>query len=346
MRRKGKSNFPLYSIGVLLTYLFLEIIGRVGGMFLGLPFWQPKNIYLKKYYPEVRVVMDSIESSQTHDINVLILGGSVISNLWSKSDQRLDSLLSPSFPSKNLRFYNVALPGHTSYDNLIKYKLLKGYPFQLVIYYEAINENRVNNIPTNSFHPDYSHMKWFEELGILGRHPEINYTILPYIIDRSFVTIKSMLTHKIYINETYVPKEYHQYASEIRTAPTYKKNIAELVSLVQERKEKVLLMTYASFFPDVKLENKKEIYAYFAGCKFASAMDLWGNPYNVKKGIAIHNQELMAVARKNNLTYLDMATIMPANRLFFCDICHLSDAGATFFCEQIKQEIIKKKYLK
>ena len=144
--------------------------------------------------------------------------------------------------------YNAAVAGHTSLDNRIKYDLLDKQRFDLVLYYEAINENRANNIPPKDFRADYSHIKWYSDIYLLQAHPEINFTVIPFLVDKVSRAIKDRLTNRVYISQEEVDQIYVPYGGDIKTAASFGKNIGDIIKIASKRKEKLVLMSYASYF--------------------------------------------------------------------------------------------------
>lgn len=281
--------------------------------------------------------------------NVLILGGSVVSTAWTHMESRLDTILQKHYGKRaRYAFYNVADAGHTSRDNALKYSLLGEKRFDLVLYYEAINENRANNVPAQDFRQDYSHMRWYHDIYLLQSHPEINITVIPYVLDKVMGNVKDRLEHRVYISHGEVDPQFAQYGSDIKTEEPYRRNLEEIITIAKKRGDKLLLVSYASFFPEnVLLTGEEKDMQHFAGCNrfVATPVVMWGRPENVKKGIAIHNQVLKGLVNKHNTLFLDMERRMPRDPELFCDVCHLSGPGAQRLAHEITEFIVRHKLL-
>ncbi|NIJ53389.1 hypothetical protein [Dyadobacter arcticus] len=335
------------SIFFLILFLLTEILLRLSVVFLGYPFLKPSDNIYKSYYTNLEPIRKKVIKSDDAVFDILILGGSVVSTPWSNLEGRLDTILKKEYGDKKFAFYNIAGAGHTSLDNYLKYKLLEKQRFDLVVYYEAINENRANNIPAKDFRNDYSHIKWYSDIHLLQAHPEINFTVIPYLVGRTIQYISDKLTHKVYISQEKVDPQYAAYGSDIKTAASYEKNLADLIETAKLRGDKLIMMSYATYFPpNVKLTGEQIDMKHFAGCMYASPVTIWGKPDNVKKGIETHNQVLRKLVQNNKVLFLDMEAAMPKDSTLFCDVCHLSEPGAQRFAHEIERFMVRQKLLK
>ncbi|SEJ59813.1 hypothetical protein SAMN05216327_113191 [Dyadobacter sp. SG02] len=335
----------LVLVATTLLLLFMELMLRLGLLFLGYPFFLPANYLPQKYYPFIEKMPDARPEKDAR--NILILGGSVVNTDWSRMEKRLDTLFQKSYPGiKKFNFFNVAMPGHSSLDNLIKYKLLKDRKFDLVIYYEAINENRANNISDELFHPDYSHIKWYDEINLLAAHPEMNVTVAPYVVHLVIKTVRQKLAHRQYISNDEVDPALASYGAHIKTAESYYNNVSAIAGFANERKEPILLVKYASFFPKgVKLTGEQADKKYFTPCFVVSPVTTWGKPDNVKKGIQVHNAMLEKVHKTHKSYMFDMSAVMPKDSVMFCDVCHLSEQGAQLFAKNLAGYVVSNKII-
>lgn len=339
----GLKKLSFYVIFALLLTGTGELFSRVFLCFCGYSFWTPSDYIFDGFYKNLKEPAGQRIGRNEKVTRILILGGSVVSSGYSNLDIRLDTILAQKF-GKTRRFevLNVAAPGHTSLDNLLKYRLLKRQRFDLVIYYEAINETRFNNIPPEHFRADYAHVRWYSAYYQLLRHPEINITVIPYLVDKLISSVKDKLEGRIYIDVENINPQFVQYGRDIKTEKCYRANIEEIVKIANSRGDKLILIGYASYFPkNVILTGGEEDMQYFAGCKYASPTRIWGNPENVKKGIAVHNSVLRGLVEQYHVPFLDMDMRLPQNPKFFCDVCHVSEPGARRFADEIAQFIIR-----
>jgi hypothetical protein len=335
--------YPLIFFAIM--YIPVELAIRAALAFYGYPFFKPGNYLYTGFYTSVSDVIQKDIKNNDDTKDILILGGSVISTPWSHMEVRLDTILKNRYgKDKKLAIYNVAGAGHSSLDNLIKYQLLERKHFDLVIYYEAINENRANCIPKEFFKEDYTHLKWYRDIQTILSHPEINYTVLPYVFHLTAHKIKDILTHRYFASFEKVEPGFMDFGSQIKTAKSYEKNLSRIIDLAEKKGEKLILMKYASFFPKgIALSGEEMDKKHFAGCYYACSVSIWGKAGNVEKGITVHNQILENLARKRHTYYLDMQAEMPQNPAFFCDICHVSEPGARHFANRLASYIIDQK---
>lgn len=333
-----KSRYLLFSgIFALLLLFVTEILLRCGLLFFGYPFLRPSDYLYTGFYNNVEPVIAADIHRGGEVKNVLILGGSVVSTPWSHLENRLDTILQKYYGKRNkYAFYNIAGAGHTSRDNAIKYGLLQDKQFDLVVYYEAINENRANNIPAKDFRKDYSHMRWYRDIYLLRSHPEINVTVIPYVLAKLISSVTDRLNHRVYISHERVDPQFAHYGADIKTEEPYRENLEEIIAIARKRGDRLLLMSYASYFPEnVELTGEQKDMDHFAGCHYATPVVVWGTAANVKKGIDVHNRVLRALVAKHRTLFLDMERRMPKDASLFCDVCHVSEPGAQRFAHEL-----------
>ena len=325
-----------------LLFVFFELIFRTALCFLGYPFFQPAKYLEKKYYPYLEPIQTAKLDHSPNTRNILILGGSVVNTHFSRLEMRLDTLFQRAYPKvKKFNFFNVAMPGHNSLDNVVKYKRLANQHFDLVIYYEAINENRANNIPKSLFSPDYKHIKWYDEVNLLVNHPEMNVTVIPYALHFIYRSLRNKIIHRSYISNEGVDPDYAEYGKEIKTASSYYENISAIAKLANKKHDPLLLVKYASFFPKgIELTGKDADKQYFTPCYIMSPVTTWGKPENVQMGIRVHNEMLMKVHRAQKTYFFNMAAVLPKDSTLFCDVCHLSEPGAQRFAFELSKYVV------
>ncbi len=336
-------HFKIIAFLWFFCLLILEIFLRFYLVGFSRDFFLPENGMLREYYPEIMPVLQTDIKKNGLQKNILILGGSVVSPGYSGLENRLDTMLTPHFPEgTQLRIFNLAVPAHSSLDNVRKYALLKEKQFDLVIYYEAINESRFNNISTKLFREDYSHVRWYRDFSLLLRHPELNFTVIPYALHLIYTRLGDRLHPGSLLELDQVEKQNLQYGDTIKSASSYRRNIETLVSIAASRNDKLLLISYTSYFPEgITLTGEESDMKYFAGCRFASPVTIWGTPDHVRKSIAAHNRQLEEVALSRGVRYLDMKSLFPARQEYFCDVCHFSEEGARLFARTLRDYILK-----
>ncbi len=335
------------AIFLLILFVFTELLLRLALLFYGYPFFQPSDYIYKGFYKELEPIAQADIQRDDSTKKLLILGGSVVSSSWSHLEDRLDTILQKTYPGGGkFAIYNAALAGHTSLDNRIKYDLLDQQRFDLVLYYEAINETRANNIPPDRFRADYSHFKWYSDLYVLKAHPEINFTVIPFLIHKIYRATKDALARRKYISQEAVKADYLKYGKDIKTAKSFDKNLSDLIRTARMRGDRLLLMTYATYFPEgVELTGEQSDMDHFAGCYFASPITIWGKPEYVQKGIVAHNDVTRKLAVEHGVELMPMAQRMPSDSALFCDVCHVSEPGAQKFARQLAGFIAEERLL-
>ncbi|SKB95358.1 hypothetical protein [Dyadobacter psychrophilus] len=332
----------------VLFFVFSELVFRCALCLFGYPFLLPARYLEKKYYPFIEPMEQAVVERGGDTRNILIMGGSVVNTHWSRLELRLDTLFQKAYPNvRKFNFFNVAMPGHNSRDNMVKYNLLKKQHYDLVIYYEAINENRANNISSDLFYADYSHIKWYDEINLLLKHPEMNVTVMPYAVHYLFKSVKDKLARRNYISNEQVDPNYAVFGKDIKTAVPYYDNINAIASLANEKHDPLLLVKYASFFPkDVTLTGEPVDKKYFTPCYIVSPVTTWGKPENVVKGISVHNAMLERVHNAQKTYFFDMPAAMPKDSAMFCDVCHLSEPGAQRFAKALSNFVVSSKLIR
>ncbi|QRR03681.1 hypothetical protein [Dyadobacter sandarakinus] len=331
-----------YFIFLIVLYIVTEILLRIGLLFLGYPFFKPSDYIFVKIYPSLHELRHKQISNTDETIDVLILGGSVVSPGYMDLELRLDSIFKKQ--DKQLRkvaVYNVAAPAHTSLDNAIKYEYLKKQKFDLVIYYEAINDLHGNNIPPAYYRADYTHIKWYKDIEILRRHEEMDITVLPFALDFACNYIKDKVSRRFYMTQYGTEVRYRKYGADVKTKPTFEKNLRVIIRQAKESGAKMLLLSYASCFPEnVVLTGEDADLKHYCKCSFAVPISIWGKAEYVKAGIATHNQVIRKLASSTPTLYMDMERAMHGDPRFFCDVCHVSKTGAQYFAKTLADFLI------
>jgi hypothetical protein len=336
-------KLAIYTTLFTFYFLFTELVLRLFYFGFDSRFFNPYQGFITRHYSELDHIFDRKSKEEKGVKTILILGGSVIST-WSHMERWLEKLLQPHFPKEIIRVYNAAASANTSLDNLIKYRLLADQEFDLVIYYEAINETRFNNVPAELFLDDYTHVEWYRDVNLILQHTELRYTVIPYTLHLIYAKLKNVYMRPESLDMNTVKPEYVNYGNDIKTSVPYRKNIQELITTAKSRQEPLLLLSYASFFPEgIRLTGAETDKRYFSTCEYQCSISIWGAPENVRKGIKAHNDQLRELVALNKTHYLDMEVAMPRTKENFCDVCHLSaQAGEEQFASILKDHIISK----
>lgn len=321
----------------LVYYIIFEVVVRLALVFTkDYQFFKPR-------YSALSSSIEQVNSMQSTDYNVLVLGGSAISNeLPGKVGQQLEDSLKKTI--SKARVIDLGMPARTSLDNRYVLELSDASALknaQEIYYYESLNDSRYNCIPVEHFKEDYSHAHWYQELGLMHSHPEMNITIIPYVIHLFMERLKErtgsslMLTDELDVNP-----EFMDLGAAIKTDVTFKQNIEAILSLFDLKNTKTTLLEYNLYIP--KQMYEKENLGFFKEEKYFSAKGprttsgAWGYPWNAEKAVNIHNEILKNVAETSDASYLQMSqSLERIEQEEYFDICHFTEEGGSYFVHQL-----------
>lgn len=321
----------------LVYYIIFEVVVRLALVFTkDYQFFKPR-------FSSLSSSIEQVNSMKAEDYNVLVLGGSAISNaLPGKVGQQLEDSLKKTIP--NARVVDLGMPARTSLDNRYVLELADMDALsnvQEIYYYESLNDSRYNCIPTEHFKEDYSHAHWYQELALMHRHSEMNITIIPYVVDLFLARLKErtgtslMLTDDLDVNP-----EFMELGADIKTEITFTKNIEDILDLFDLQKTKTVLLGYNLYIPKQMYEKenlgfyKEEKYFKAEGPRTTSGA--WGYPWNAEKAVNLHNQILKNIALEKDLAFLDLSSpLEKIEKDKYFDICHFTEEGGSYFVNQL-----------
>jgi hypothetical protein len=319
-------------ICVLFGLLLLEGISRTEWSHRSeVPFFSP-NLYF--YYPELRPVLEAEEKGEG-DMDVLLLGGSVLHEDWGTIPQALEERLTLA-ARREVRVFNLAKPGHTTLDSWYKYRRTAERDFDLVLVYHGINELRLNNCPESVFRADYGHYSWYRVINRFERHPSWPDLALLYaLFYRGTRLHEKAIAPDAYISRDRPAEAMVRFGGEIKTGPAFERNLARIAELAREREQPLVLMTFCSYLPeDYTLERFQE--GTLDYCLHSCAVEIWGAPDHVVKGLKAHNRVIRGLqARFQGVRLVDQEGRMPRGRDHFNDICHLTQRGCDRFAANV-----------
>lgn len=325
------------AIGLFACYLVLlfELGSRAYWTVAhGTPFFEPARA-IERYYPGLG--LDELRRGLVRDddeaFDVLLLGGSVVSNDFGDVAPRLERRLSKAL-YRPVRVWNLAQSGHTTRDSLLKYTMLGGNRFDLVLVYHGVNDARMNNCPLERFQNDYTHCKWYREVEFLRTRPICRLFAAPVTACR--------IVHEVWQNlpgstlmPLHVPRErWTRCGQDVKTAATFRANVEEIVRIARERGEPVALGAFAFYLPaDYSLEKFRAKELDYAS--HALPVEIWGSAANVAKAVEAHNDAVRRVCREQGVVLVDVASAAPQDREHFNDCCHLTEAGCDVLVETV-----------
>ncbi len=289
-----------------------------------LSFFAPAKDLVYHWYPELR----NLENYRAGEVNVLLMGGSVLTDEWGSVPDTLRSKAQDFFGSE-IRIVNFAAPALSTLDSLHKYKWIKDRKFDLVVLYHGINEVRANNVPKDLFKEDYSHYSWYSEINFLFRHSLLLKTgfMTPLLFKRLMILLDRHILNRGMQVPTHHPKEeWLIHGSDIKTRKSFEANLHAIASVARDRGERLMLMTFAFQQPEGQ-ENDPD-------SAFMKSLALWGDKDNVFKGISVHNDIVRRVAGEEAVFFVDQEKLLD-KKAYFKDMCHLTEAGSAAFVSNI-----------
>lgn len=299
-----------------------------------IPLSRPGTV-LCALYPELwQVEWKGAEYRRQNPARVLLLGGSVLHPDWGSVEQGLRERLTVTL-GRPVIVFNMAEIAHTSRDSAVKYRALEGRQFDLVVFYHGINDARANNVPPALFRADYSHYAWYDAVRALDSCPLRRWLALPCTASFLAVRAKEALGLADYLTMDAPRPEWVAYGADLKSAAAFEQNLHSVLETARSRRERVLLMTFASHVPDdyslSAFHERKLDYTLHL-----SPIELWGSPPNVTAAVARHNDVVRAAAVGDpDALLVDQAALMPRRARYFNDVCHLTTTGSALFVENM-----------
>jgi len=308
-------------------------------------------------YPRVADGINGFEDPEfRHEVpsgqfRVLGLGASnlVTGGFQPEFQRRLDA--APLFRKHDLsvRFVSSGVPAQMSFDSLWKYEYwYRGYDFDLVVYYNGINDARANNYPREVFREDYTQFPYYRRFAPVFEWVERHPTLSGYF----GVTLGVTLAHRLTVQLEPAFRREAPYNSpledpwlvegaDVKTGRVFERNAEEVLRVARERGQKVLLLTFAYYLPDDY--SNERFFAHETDYSFSEdsvATEVWGLPENVAAAIEAHNEAIRRVARHHpDALFYDMARAIPKDREHFIDICHWTERGRRVFARGVLEAL-------
>lgn len=297
----------------------------------GMGFFAPAGDQVYMWYPGLKAL--GRYKYDRESFNLLLLGGSVLTEDWGQVPEYLNSKIE-SVLGKKANVVNLAAAAHSSLDSLYKYEWTGGEKFDMVAFYQGINEVRANNVPPEIWQKDYSHYSWYDEVNFYFRHPWLRKTglMLPYFIKHLLVQLdREVINPDGHVPEHSPRPEWLEYGGDIKTSESFRDNLAGIIGIAKARKEPLMVMTFAYVPP-----RDNGLDADSPSVKFT---EIWGDEENVIRGIKAHNEVVRSLARKDDLIFLDQEKLMGGKKEYFTDICHFSAEGSETFAGNMAGKI-------
>lgn len=286
------------------------------------------------FYPELRRV-DGIHASRGdgHE-EILLLGGSVLHKNWGAVEQALVEQLARD-GRHDVRISNMAEPGQTSRDSLVKYRAMPNARFDRVIVYDGINDVRANNAPPDVFRDDYGHYAWYETVNALAPSQGTARLALPYTLRFAALSLRQWMDRRRYMPPGPIPSGWTAYGAQAKGANAFDRNIRDIVAIAAERGDPLTLVTFAIHVPPNYSLDAFRRHALDYDLH-VSPIELWGRPADVVTTVERQNEMLRRLAaRTRGVSLVDEATLMPRGAEYFNDVCHLTLEGSAAFAANL-----------
>jgi hypothetical protein len=336
---RGTSRLRWLRWPALLVYLLLllEVGGRVfWRVEYGVPLWgATERDWYGIFFEGFRRGAQVPRGPEPETLDVLLLGGST---LFDVAHARGGELLRDGLAAatgRPVRIVSHAKRAHTTRDSLLKYRLLEGEPFDLVVIYHGINDARLNNVPPERFRDDYSHAAWYDKLNLLARsRPWQARLLLPFGLAYARMDLAEAGIFARYVPRNRPMASWTRFGAEIRTEATFRSNVTAILDLALQRGQPVVLMSFAWYVPEgytlERFEGRQLDYA-----RHKHPIEIWGEPANVVRALEAHDRVIRELAAERDVLFVDAAAALPPGRETFDDICHLTWSGASRFVERL-----------
>ncbi len=342
LARFGK-NIAASLIGIAVTLLLLE-----GGLRL-VNFSNDANVLV---YPRIGNEINGFRDSdfsgdiRAGQFRILALGASAF--VTREFQPRFQALLDEAPLLKNsglsARVVSTGVPAHMTFDSLWKYRYwYRGYDFDLVIFYHAINDARANSYPDDLFKEDYTQLLYYRQYAPLfawaAEHPRLSSSFVVMLV-KKLITWWRLRSDPLFAKGPYNDPRNDPWLVEgakVKSAKVFRKNLEAILDVASERGQRVLLLTYAYYFPadytNQRFLDKKTDYSFMPE---SVATEVWGMKENVVAAIEAHNAVVREVASRHpEALFFDMERFMPKDRRHFIDICHWTDLGRKVFARGV-----------
>lgn len=341
--RPKKPKLPLRkrllktTIFLLYVLVLLEVGSRVYWMVKrDLPFFATQQDFYDRFYEEIKDsgVREADLAKDNGHFDVLLLGGSAMDRIARSLAEDSEEMASAfgELTDQPVRVYNLAAPALTTRDSLIKYQLMGDLDkhFDLVVVYHGINDLRMNNIAPDRFESDYTHSGWYCQINRMQAYGRLlSVWTVPYTCEYTVLHILSSKKLDVFIPRHKLNTDWMQYGEDIKTAGPFAKNLRQIAAAAKQRGEPLALVTFAWHMPeDYTVEALRADKLDYSGEVPPDAVENWGTPAAVRKGMAVHNGIVRNLgATHPDVMLVDVEPAIEKSGAMFNDVCHLSEAG-------------------
>ncbi len=250
--------------------------------------------------------------------HVLLIGGSVL--YFAGLDGRIESAFDPP-----AHVYNLAQTAHSSLDarTKLEWALEHGYRFDYVIFYEAINDVRANNVPPDRFDLEYNHYFFYRRVNTVfsGRKPWLRALLHSSLFYRAYELASDLGSTRMFgrglLHLAFPREDWLRFGGEIKSAESYRLNLTSIADLCEQHGAKLIVPHYIY---DPRLDQWANGKLAWTDDQANRYTEQWGLAENVRKGIQAHNRVIEELSGRFH--FVDTSPLeRPGN---FVDPCHLT----------------------
>ena len=251
-------------------------------------------------------------------VHVLLIGGSVL--YLAGLEGRIESAFDPP-----ARVYNVAQTAHSSLDarTKLEWALEQGHRFDYVVFYEAINDVRANNVPPDRFELEYNHYFFYRRVNTVfnGRKPWLRMLLHSSLYYRAYELTSDLGSTRMFgrglVHLAFPREDWLRYGGDIKSAETFRRNLSRIADLCEQHGAKLIVPRYVY---DPRLDQWATGDIEWTDDQANRYTEQWGLAENIRKGIQAHNRVIEELSGHFNL--IDTSPLIrPEN---FVDPCHLT----------------------
>ena len=364
IKRETLKNFYAFLFGCIIAFLILELFLR---------FYNPFGFRVKGdkivLYPYKKYKIHNLngqdiihtknslgfrgkEPSAKFDENITIIaiGGSTTEGYYLNDGKTWPEVLGKNLSEKikNVWINNAGLDGQSTYGHLVLLEdyILKIKP-KIAVFYCGLNDLGLSamNRYDNDMATLVSSNKFKYILNVLAKNSETISAIINMV--NYFKTKNINLMHR--------NKEYETEDKKIISAAeldkilknekenilNYKIRLEKIIKLCRENNIEPVFITQAILCGDFK-DVKTGKYLGYIPIK-----NKFINYTGHSKTLKLYNDEMIKVAKENNVFLIDAAALMPHSSEYYYDCVHFNETGAKYFAQMIYYKFlsfIKNKY--
>lgn len=262
-------------------------------------------------------------------IRVLLLGSSTMFNRHMAD--RLKAALQQQ-TGKTVELLNAGLRSHTTRADVIKLRLLQDYQWDLVLFYDGINDLWANHVLPQDFHGDYRQLDpWYRRNVLLDNSLVARYSY-------NLLYQRWLSPHHRFV----FPKKPFINAANFASLASFRKNIEEMLAISRAAGAQPILLTFAFHLPEnysrkAFLDGQLD----YSNPDNYDSRDVynWGPPDYVREGLQQQNAILRRLAVENNVPLIDIDSSMSGHGRWFGDVCHFNDDGVDVFVATVSRAL-------